>query len=153
MFDTILTYNEVVNYLNNKVTNEDGEYWEFWKILGIQHTHHGQKDKWNSKYNVKMLWETGKITYEPLNFLTKDIPVELVQYAIENNLLNKSGWKLFKRYNDTRNKLNALSVKLNLDFIVFKLNTSMVMINSAKFSDARLHKRHNILSFHCCQIY
>ena len=28
-FDDILTYNEVVGYLNKEVTNEDGEYWAF----------------------------------------------------------------------------------------------------------------------------
>ena len=45
-----------------------------------------------------MLWETGEVTYEPLDFLAKDIPVKLAQYAIEDSLLNKPGWKRFKRY-------------------------------------------------------
>ena len=97
-FDDILTYNEVVGYLNKEVTNEDGEYWAFRKILGIQHTPPGHKDRRGSEYNVKMLWETGEVTYEPLDFLAKDIPVELAQYAIENGLLNNPGWRRFKRY-------------------------------------------------------
>ena len=34
--------------------------------------------------------------YKPLDLLTKDIPVELAQYAMEYGLLNKSGWQLLK---------------------------------------------------------
>ena len=51
-----------------------------------------------SKYNVKMLWETGEITYEPLDFLSRDITVELAQFAMDNDLLDKPGWKRFKQY-------------------------------------------------------
>ena len=50
-----------------------------------------------SKYNVKMLWETGEITYEPLDFLARDIPVELARFAMDNDLLDKPGWKRFKQ--------------------------------------------------------
>ena len=38
-----------------------------------------------------MLLETGELTSEPLDFLAKDIPVELAQYAMEYGLLNKPG--------------------------------------------------------------
>ena len=37
-YDDLLTYNEVVGYINKEVTDESGEYWRFWKILGIQYT-------------------------------------------------------------------------------------------------------------------
>ena len=50
-----------------------------------------------SKYNVKMLWETGEVIYEPLDLLAKDITVDLSQYAIDHNLLDVTGWKRFKQ--------------------------------------------------------
>ena len=55
-----------------------------------------------------MLWETGEVTYEPLDFLAKDIPVELAQYAIENGLLNKPGWRRFKRYKRRQKQVERL---------------------------------------------
>ena len=64
--------------MNKGVTDETGEYWRFRKFLGIQHIPPKQKDRLGTKYNVKMLWETSKITYEPLDFLAKDIPVEFL---------------------------------------------------------------------------
>lgn len=50
-----------------QVMDEYGEYWQFWNILGIQYTPPGHKDLMGSKYNVKMLWETGEVIYEPLD--------------------------------------------------------------------------------------
>lgn len=55
-----------------------------------------------------MLWETGEITYEPLDFLAKDIPVELAQYAIEHRLLNKPGWRHFKQYKRRKKLVDGL---------------------------------------------
>jgi hypothetical protein len=40
-----------------------------------------------SDYNVKTGWETGAVSVEPLDFLAKDIPVDL----------EKEGWKQFRR--------------------------------------------------------
>ena len=51
-----------------------------------------------SEFNVKMLWETGEVTYKAQDWLAKDIPVEIAQYAIEHNLLDTPGWKRFKRH-------------------------------------------------------
>ena len=49
-YDDLLTYNEVVGFINKQVTDEDGEYWQFWKILGsIQHTLPGHRDQMGSK--------------------------------------------------------------------------------------------------------
>ena len=96
-FDNHLTFNEVVGYIIKEVTNEAGEYWQFCEILGFQHIPPGHKDRGGSEYNVKMLWETGEITYEPLDFLAQDIPMELAQFTMDNDLLDKPGWKQFKR--------------------------------------------------------
>jgi hypothetical protein len=43
-------------------------------------------------------WEDGSITKEPLDVIAKDDPVTCAQYAKENQLLDVSGWKRFKRY-------------------------------------------------------
>ena len=34
-FDDLLTYNEIVGYINKEVTDETGEYWQFCEILGF----------------------------------------------------------------------------------------------------------------------
>ena len=49
-----------------------------------------------SEYNVKVFWETGEITHEPLDLMAKQIPVDLALYARDNNLLSKPGWKRFR---------------------------------------------------------
>ena len=40
--------------------------------------------------------------------MAKDIPVELTQYAIENDLLNKPGWRRFKPYKQRQKQLERL---------------------------------------------
>ena len=97
-YDDLLTYNKVLGFINKQVTDEDGEYWQLRSILGIQHTPPGHQDRMGIEFNVKMLWETGEVTYKPLDWLAKDIPVELAQYDIEHNLLDTPGWKRFKRH-------------------------------------------------------
>ena len=62
-----------------------------------------------------MLWETGEITFEPLNFLTRDIPVKLAQYVIENGLLNKPDWRRFKRYKCRQKQIERLIHQVKLE--------------------------------------
>ena len=50
-----------------------------------------------SDYNVRTGWETGAVSVEPLDFLAKDIPVDLAMYAKKHDLLDKEGWKRFRR--------------------------------------------------------
>ena len=84
--------NTVIGYVNKQLTNEDGEYWQFHNILGIHHIPPGHKDQTGSIYNGKMLWKTKEITYKPFDFLD----------AIDNNLLNRPGYKQFKWYVNIR---------------------------------------------------
>ena len=44
-----------------------------------------------------MEWENDDKTWEPLDLIAKDAPVDCAQYAIDNNLLDCQGWKQFKR--------------------------------------------------------
>ena len=54
------------------------------------------KDYKGSSYNVRIEWENGEITYEPLDIVGKDDPVTCAIYAREHGLLDKPGWKRFK---------------------------------------------------------
>ena len=49
-----------------------------------------------SKYNVKVEWETGEITFEPLSIIAADDPVTCGAYAKENDLLALEGWCRFR---------------------------------------------------------
>jgi hypothetical protein len=69
-----------------------------------------------SDYNVKVEWETGEVTHEPLAILTKDIPVDLVKYAKENDLLDQPGWKRFRRLARREVHLNPPNPKSETSF-------------------------------------
>ena len=43
-----------------------------------------------------MEWESGEITYEPLEIIGKDDPVTCAEYAHRMNLLSTPGWKRFR---------------------------------------------------------
>ena len=47
---------------------------------------------------VKVRWDTGDITWEPLDNLKKDDPLTLAQYAKDKDLTLESGWKWTKRF-------------------------------------------------------
>ena len=95
--DDLLTYNEVCEYLTRDRNSEDGEQWKYREFLNHVHTPVGHKDRKGSEYNVLVLWENGEQTYEPLSILAKDAAVDCAKYAKKKNLLNKPGWKQFKR--------------------------------------------------------
>ena len=50
-----------------------------------------------SRYNVKIQWEDGSTSWEPLDIVRKDDPVTCAQYAKEHDLLDTPGWKSLKR--------------------------------------------------------
>jgi hypothetical protein len=49
-----------------------------------------------SIYNVRVEWENGEITDEPMTTIAADDPVLCAIYAKDNNLLDVPGWKRFK---------------------------------------------------------
>ena len=54
-FDDIMTYNDILDYLERKENNTHTVEWHFWKILRHQHTPRGHKYRINSDYNVYIL--------------------------------------------------------------------------------------------------
>jgi hypothetical protein len=45
------------------------------------------------KYNVKVAWENGEVSYEPLHMIAADDPVMCAIYAKDHGLLDTDGWK------------------------------------------------------------
>ncbi|WP_371068099.1 hypothetical protein, partial [Salmonella enterica] len=50
-----------------------------------------------SKWNLKIEWEDGTITFEPLTIMIKDDPAGCAKYGKENDMLEEEGWKKLKR--------------------------------------------------------
>ena len=69
----------------------DGSYWAFRKIVGHQKVDQRHPDYNGSSYNLRILWENGDETIEPLKVFATDAPVECAWYAKEKNLLNEPG--------------------------------------------------------------
>ena len=95
MYEEVLSYNEILDYIN-KQEEEDGEQAIVWKFKRIA-AHEGPLRKGDpgyngSKYNVLIEWENGEQTYEPLDTIAADDPVTCAIYAKENGLLEEPGW-------------------------------------------------------------
>jgi hypothetical protein len=102
--EELLTYNQVMDYLNRDAENPN--VWKYQRIVSHQGPLKvGDKDYKGSAYNVQIEWEGGEITTEPLNLIAKDDPVTCAIYGAENNLLDKEGWKRFKKIAQRQKKL------------------------------------------------
>ena len=89
----------------------DQELFKFRSIIGHQGPlTSSDPDRKESKYNVQVEWETGKITYEPLSIIAADDPVTCAAYAIENNLLAVEGWHSFRNL-AKKDKVLAKAIK------------------------------------------
>ena len=78
-----LAYNKIMNYLHPDELEEDGHVWAYRKIL----SHAGlftSKDPQHrgSSFNSMVEWENGNISEEPLNWMIKEYPIPVAQYAI-----------------------------------------------------------------------
>ena len=100
--DDIMSYNDILDYVERENNYEDGDHWRFRKI--INHSLIPGKKGRDGKIEVQIVWETGATSTETFDALKKDIPVDLAIYAKENNQLELDGWKTLKRLVD-RSKL------------------------------------------------
>ena len=95
-YEEILSYNEIVDYIEKQ--GEEPLYWELRHIVSHQgplQAHHPSYK--GSPYNVRVEWENGEITDEPISIIAVDAPVACAIYARKNGLLDKPGWRRFKR--------------------------------------------------------
>ena len=106
--DAIIGYAELMDSLAKTMEQQDDEgfhQWKFRSIVGHQNVKSGDPNYMGSSINLHVLWEDGTKTYEPLDIMAKDAPETCAEYAIENKLVNKPGWKRFKRYARNKKKL------------------------------------------------
>jgi len=95
-YEEVIAYNDLMDYIENDPTWEGA--WNYKKI----HKHEGplkpgDPKRSGSSYNVLIEWETGEITWHPLQQIWHDNPdgrirVDLALYAREQGLLGKPGW-------------------------------------------------------------
>ena len=80
--------------------------WELCHIVSHQGPLSKEHPNYNgSPYNVKVEWENGVITEEPLNIIAADASVACAIYAKKKNLLNKSGWHRLKHIAKQQGKM------------------------------------------------
>jgi hypothetical protein len=95
-FEEIMTYNQIVDFLNCEDNNDD-KVWKFKRIVAHQGPLSSNHPDYNgSLYNLQIEWENGEITTEPLGIIAADDPVTCAIYAREKGLLDQPGWKRFK---------------------------------------------------------
>jgi len=96
-YEDIITYNELMDYIQKNAEN-DKTLWHFKRISGHQGPlHPGNPHYAGAKYNVQVEWETGEVTYEPLDVITADNPITCAVYVRDNDILDQPGWKHFKK--------------------------------------------------------
>ena len=103
-YEEIMAHNDIIDRIEQDETQEG--VWKFKSIDGHQGplTKNDKAYK-GSKYNLKVTWETGEVTYEPLAMMIKDDPVTVAVCAKENNLLETAGWKRLKGIAKRQKKL------------------------------------------------
>jgi hypothetical protein len=94
-FQEILLCNEVMHHIEKE--DDDGEtFWKCKRISGhegpLTKTHNSWK---GDKCNVKVEWENGEVSYEPLHTIAADDPATCAVYAKGHGLLDTDGWKRF----------------------------------------------------------
>ena len=107
--EEIKTYNEMMDIISSQDQDDTDKLWTFKDIVA----HEGPLTKRHpsykgSSYNVKILWEDGSETYEPLDGIAKDTPVLCALYGQRANLLDTPGWKRFKKIALNEKKMRRL---------------------------------------------
>ena len=112
-YEEIMSYNQILHHIE-KDDNTD-IVWKFKDITAHQGPiNRNHPDYKGSSYNVKVEWENGEITYEPLDMIAKDDPVSCAIYARKNGLLETSGWKRFKGIAKREKKLLRMANQAKL---------------------------------------
>ena len=112
-FEDFVTYMDVINHIEKE--DEENDQWKFKSITG----HQGPLSKSDaeykgSRYNVLVNWNSGESTYEPLDLIAKDDPITCAIYAKNNNLLQQTGWKRFKRILSREREFNCMINKVKI---------------------------------------
>ena len=107
--DEILSYSELLDIVNKQIAIEQGDkdrLWRFKEIVAHEGPLQTSHPAYNgSPWNVQIMWEDGSTTTEPLSIIAADEPVVCAMYAKRNGLLDKPGWKRFKRLASREKKM------------------------------------------------
>ena len=107
--EDILSYHEIINLINR--TDDSGEkLWTFKEIQG--HKRHGsRKDKWK----VKVLWDNGETSWEPLDTMKETDPITLAHYAERKKITKLGGWRWTLRYLSNGSTIRTLRKLLKIN--------------------------------------
>jgi hypothetical protein len=116
-YEEIVSYNQIMDHL----TDEDGEdgLWHFKSIDSHQGPILPSDSRYNgSRYNLRITWENGEVTWEPLSIIGRTDPVSVAIYGQENDLLQQPGWKRFEKLarRQKKIKLNSSHSEAALSF-------------------------------------
>ena len=111
-YEEIMLYNELSDLCEHqdKLEMEDPERLHTYKQI-LDHEgplKQGHTNYKGSMWNVKVQWDDGTITWEPLTIIAKDDPAGVAQYTIKKELLHLPGWKRFKRLSKCTKKMTRM---------------------------------------------
>jgi hypothetical protein len=112
-YEEIVACNDIIRYIERDA--EDGVVWQYKHITshkGPLASHHPNYK--GAKLNVRVEWESGEITAEPLSVVAADDPVSCTIYARDNDLLDMDGWKRFKGIARRQKKLFRMANQVKL---------------------------------------
>ena len=98
--EEIMIYNEIHDYIDRAVDEEQDDLFIFEEILDHR------KGK-NSKYEVLVKWETGEKTWKPLSSMAKQDPKTMAKYAEMQGLLDLPQWRRLKTHS-RKNKIQYM---------------------------------------------
>ena len=85
--EELITYNQLLDHLeqaDEQDNSMDQELYRFRAIIGHEGPLKATDPNWKgSKWNVKIEWEPGEITFEPLSVIAADDPITCAAYAKE----------------------------------------------------------------------
>ena len=95
--DEIIAYNDILNYLEEEMSDPAQKVWKFKEIIAHEGPlSPGDPSYKGSSYNVMIVWEDNSKSFEPLSVIAADSPVTCALYAKRAGLLDTPGWKRFK---------------------------------------------------------
>ena len=113
VYEEIISYSELSDIIEKQHLVEleaEEPVWTFKNIIN----HKGplkpsDPDYKGSSWNVLVEWDDGSKTWEPLDMIGKDDPAFCAKYGLENDLLEKKGWKRFRRLARRTKKLERMA--------------------------------------------
>ena len=111
--EDIMTYNAILDQIEKQArmeqdVGEDEIYYGF-KAIGDH-----RKSPETNKWEIRIKWEDGSETWEPLSEFWRNDPMTVAIYAKEHQLLEVPGWKRFKSYIQSKKKVNQLRMQAKM---------------------------------------